>query len=99
MGALVNTCKQCQKRWLGGALTAGLVGRDFGAGFFIFDILYTHLGCFGTQGGVGGSGRVFEHMFQMSVFPIRQAVLVGLFGLRFAARLVRDGSLHLKFYI
>ena len=35
-----------------------------------------------------GSGRVFEHAFQMSVFQIRQAVPVGCFRLRFAAGLV-----------
>jgi hypothetical protein len=35
-GALVNTCKQCQKQWSGGALAVGLVGEELGAGNFIF---------------------------------------------------------------
>jgi hypothetical protein len=35
-GALVNTCKQCQKRWSGGALTVGLIGGELGVGYFIF---------------------------------------------------------------
>ena len=75
LGALANTCKQCQKQWSGCALTAGLMGGGLGAG--INDILYTHLGCFSTWGGVGGSRRAFLHAFQMSMFPIRQAVPVG----------------------
>ena len=36
LGASVNTCKQCQKWWSGGALAAGLIGGELGAGFFIF---------------------------------------------------------------
>ena len=36
LGALVNTCKQCQKWWLGGALTARPIGGELGVGFFIF---------------------------------------------------------------
>ena len=33
---LVNTCKQCQKQWSGGALATGLIGGELVAGFFIF---------------------------------------------------------------
>jgi len=78
---LVNTCKQCQKQWSGGALAAGLVGGDWWRDFLYLgrnDILYTHLGCFGTRGVAGGSGRAFGNASQMSVFQIRKAVPVGL---------------------
>ena len=78
---LVNTSKQCQKWWSGGALAAGLVGGELGAGFLYLvrnDISYTYLGCFSMLGGVGGGRRAFGNASQMSMFQIRQAVPVGL---------------------
>jgi len=36
LGALINSYKQCQKQWSGGALAVGLVGRELGVGNFIF---------------------------------------------------------------
>ena len=42
------------------------------------DIFYTHLGCFGGEGRAGGGGRATGNVSQMSGFPIRQAVPVGL---------------------
>jgi len=55
----------------------------FGVRNFVFDlgrndILYTHLGCFGGEGKAGGGGRACGNASQMSGFPIRQAVPVGL---------------------
>ena len=56
---LVNTCKQCQKQWLGGALA---VGGDWGQEISYFGgsrVVYTHLGCFGIPGGVGRGRGAF----------------------------------------
>jgi len=44
----VNTCKQCQKWWSGGALTIGLVGGREIVYFGGSGVCYTHLGCFGA---------------------------------------------------
>ena len=59
LGVTVNTCKQCQKWWSGGALTIGLVGGREIVYFGGSRVCYTHLGCFGTQGGVGGGRRAY----------------------------------------
>ena len=42
------------------------------------DMLHTHLGYFGASGRAGGGGRAMGNASQMSGFPIRQAVPVGL---------------------
>jgi hypothetical protein len=59
----------------------GSLGGNWGREFLYLgriSILYAHLGCFGAPGGAGGSGRACGNMFQLSGFPIRQAVPVGL---------------------
>jgi hypothetical protein len=72
LGASVNTCKQCQKRWSGGALAVGCVGGDFGQEIVYFGgsrVHYTHLGCFGAPGGAGAGAKWFENVFQKSGLP------------------------------
>jgi hypothetical protein len=67
-------------------LAVAHVGREFRAGHFIFGyirVIYIHLGCFGSQGGAGGSEKVLDNVFRKSGFPIRQAVPVGLAQARF----------------
>jgi len=59
----------------------GSLGGNWGQDFLYLgrnDILYTHLGCFSAPGGAGGGRRGFGNASQMSVFPIRQVVPVGL---------------------
>ena len=78
----------------------GSLGGDWGREILYLglnDILYTHLGCFSARGGAGGDGRAFLHVFQMSVFPIRQVVPVGLPG--FAPGLFGLGFSYKKSYI
>ena len=102
LGALANTCKQCQKRWSGGALTGGLVGGDFGWEIVYFGgsrVHYAHLECFGAPGGVGGGWRAFIWCQICGAFQIRQVVPVGFLRLSFAPGLVGLDSLYLKFYI
>ena len=55
----VNTCKQCQKWWSGGALTIALVGGREIVYFGGSGVRYTHLGCFGAPGGAGGGWRAY----------------------------------------
>jgi len=69
LGALVNTCKQCQK---GGALAVGCVGRDFEQEIIYFGgsrVHYTHLGCFGARGEAGGGWRVLKWCQILKICP------------------------------
>ena len=59
LGVTVNTCKQCQKWWSGGALTIGLIGGQEIVYFGGSGVCYTHLGCFGARGGAGGGRRAY----------------------------------------
>ena len=59
------------------SLLGSLGGQDFSY-LGRNDISYTHLGCFSAPGGAGGGRRGFDNASQMSMFPIRQAVPVGL---------------------
>ena len=69
-------------RWLRSLL--GMLGRnpqDFGQEILYFGgsrVWYTHLGCFGIQGGVGGGRRAFMRCQITFFFQIRQAVPGGL---------------------
>jgi len=85
LGAPVNTCKQCQKRWSGGALAVGYIEEDFGyilgvAGYDtpIWDVLVLQ----GEQEEAGEHlhGAKFENYV-----PIRQVVPVGLAWARFCS--------------
>jgi hypothetical protein len=72
---------ESEQLWSGGALAVGLVGGELGVGILYLgrnSILYAHLGCFGAPGAAGGSGRACGNASQLSGFPIRQAVPVGL---------------------
>jgi hypothetical protein len=65
--------------------------------------LYTHLGCFGGPGGAGGSRRASGNASQMSGFPIRQVVPVGLARARFCswarwARFVMEKNIYYSNY-
>jgi len=64
---VIGWCARC---WAGLGLENLYLGRN--------DTLYTHLGCFGGKGRAGGGGRATGNASQMSGFPIRQAVPVGL---------------------
>ena len=69
---VIRWCARC---WAGLGLEILNLGRN--------NTLYTHLGCFGGEGKVGegkwgGGRRASGNTSQMSGFPIRQAVPVGL---------------------
>ena len=66
----------------------GTLGGEFGQEILYLgrnDTLHTHLGYFGVSGRAGGSGRGFDNAYHQSVFPIRQAVPVGLARARFCS--------------
>jgi hypothetical protein len=72
LGAIVNTCKQCQMWQAGGCARCYTHWGDIGAGNFIFGcsrVRYAHLGCFGAPGGAGASAKPFENVFQESGLP------------------------------
>jgi hypothetical protein len=71
-----------------------MLGSTFGREILYLvrnSIRYTHLGCFSASGGAGAGARAFGNAFQASGFPIRQAVPVGLLGLRLTPGLVGPG--------
>jgi hypothetical protein len=69
--AVVGQCARCWARW-------GGIG---GGNFYIWEGLVYYMPIWDVlapQGVAGGSGRACGNMFQLSGFPIRQAVPVGL---------------------
>jgi len=74
VGGSVNTCKQCQKQWPGGALTVGLVrGHEivyFGGSKPIWDVL-------ALQGEREEAGEHLQGAKFVELFPIRQVVSGG----------------------
>ena len=62
--------------WQAGGCVGG--GKLYILGVAGYITIYTHLGCFGARGGAGGGWRAFIRCQICPVFPIRQAVPVGL---------------------
>ena len=77
------------------ALTIAHVGGGFWVEIFIFGcsrVNYTHLGCFGAQGEVGGGAKLFDNgVPSVWVSQLGRWCHLGLLGLWIATRLIGHG--------